>query len=210
MHEICDVCQRIGKPPRSDEILLLPQVMLHPFDKWEVDFLGPINPPGKRTGAWYIIIAIDYSTRWLEATPVGDCTATTTTRFLFDNIVTHFGFPRILMSDQGSHFINRTVNTLTEELQIQHKKSTQYHPQENGIVEAFSKVLENALTNHNDWDLNILVVLWAYRTTCKILTGKTPFKLVYGKEAVMPMEYIVPSLRITATTGMDDETAPKE
>ena len=74
------------------------------------------------------------------------------------------------MSDQGIHFINRTVRVLMEELQIQHKKSTPYHPQENGTVEYFNKILEHAFTkvcnaNCNDWDLNIPVVLWTYRTT---------------------------------------------
>ena len=76
-------------------------------------------------------------------------------------------------------------------------------------------MLEHALTkvcneNHHDRDLNIRVVLWEYRTTFKILRGQTPFKLVYGKEAVMPMEYIVPSLHIVALTGMDDEATLEE
>ena len=74
-----------------------------------MDFVGPINPPWKRTGARYIITPIDYLTRWAEDAPVVDYTATTTIRFLFDNIVTRFGCPKILMNDQGSHFINRTV-----------------------------------------------------------------------------------------------------
>ena len=119
------------------------------------------------------------------------------------------------MSDQGSHFINRTVRALTEEFQVQHKKSTPYHPQVNGTVEAFNKILETTLTkvcnaNRNDWDLKIPAMIWAYRTTYKWLTGHTPFKLVYGKEAVIPMEYIFPSLRITAATNMDHEKVLEE
>ena len=99
---------------------LNPQVTLQAFDKWAIDFVGPINPPGKRIGSRYIIIATYYLTRWVEAKLVKDCSVATTVQFIFENILTRFGCPRILMSDQGTHFLNQTIQELTEEFKIFH------------------------------------------------------------------------------------------
>jgi transposase InsO family protein len=96
--------------------------------KWAIDFVGPTNPPGKHTGARYIITATKYLTRWDEARQIKDYNATTTACFIFDDIITRFGYPKILMSDQGTHFINKIVESLTEEFVVHHQKSTSYHP----------------------------------------------------------------------------------
>ena len=119
-----------------------------------------------------------------------DCSVATATQFIFENILTRFGCPRILMSDQAKHFLNHTIQLLTEEFQIYHQKSTPYHPQANATVEAFNKILKNALTkvcnaNRDYQDVRIPTFLWAYRTTRKKLTGQAPFRLAYGQEVVM-------------------------
>ena len=96
---------------------LVPQVNLQPFEKWAIDSVGPINPPAKNSGARYIITATDYLTRWAEAQPIKNCSAATAAKFILDNILSRFGCPRIIMSDQGSHFLNKTIEVLTEEIQ---------------------------------------------------------------------------------------------
>lgn len=101
------------------------------------------------------------------------------------------------------------MSTLMREFLIQYHKSSPYHPQANGIVESFNKILEIGLakvccTNRDDWDKRVSVMLWTYQTTTKKLHRFAPFQLVYGREAVVPAEFITPNLFIVQATQMTD------
>eukprot|EP00253_Pinus_taeda_P019515 PITA_19515 len=112
---------------------------LQPFEERTIDFVGPIQPQGKKTGVRYIITTTEYLTRWAEAQPVKDYTGMIIVKFLFEYELTQFGCPNILVSDHGTHFLNETISALMEKFQVYHQKSTPYHPQPNGMVEAFNK-----------------------------------------------------------------------
>ena len=118
------------------------------------------------------------------------------------------------MSDRGTHFITSTIFTLIEELMIHHQTSTPYHPQTNGTIVAFNKVLDNALrkvcnVTHDNWDEHVPIVLWAYRTKMKILTKYTPFRVIYGKGTMMPMDFLLLNLCVVVMTKMIEEGALK-
>ena len=171
------------------------------FETWDIDFTGPFPKQGKRIGERYIITVLEYVTKWEEAKPIHSCTKEVATKFIYEKIITRFRCPLNLISDQGTHFINQTIETLLKEFLIDHHKTSAYHPQANGVVESFNKTLTKGLTkicniDKYDWDDNVPAIPWAYRTTYKRETNQTPFKLVYGQEVVVPLHFIQHTLEL--------------
>ena len=119
--------------------------------------------------------------------------------FLFEEIITKFGCPLGFVSDQGCHFINDIIRVFTQEFMILHQKSTTYYPQANGQAESSNKVIKIVLTkmvnaNQTYWDTKLHATLWAYRTAYKVTTKHTPFSLMFGSEALLPMAYLHPNI----------------
>ena len=109
----------------------MPLIPVNPslaFETWEIDFVGPFPKQGRRTGARYIITLVEYVTKWAKAELVPSCTKVVAAKFIYENIITRFGCPLTLISDQGSHFINQTIQILLIEFLIDHHKSSPYHP----------------------------------------------------------------------------------
>ena len=195
--ESCDACQRRGKSKRQEPLHPIP--VGAPFYQIGIDYVGPLNITSQ--GNKYIIVAMDYMTKWPEAKPVKEATAQETVTFIYESIICRHGCPGKILTDRGTHFNNQLLKGLLKKFEITHLMSTPYHPQTNGLVERFNRTLIEALartaTNHlNDWDKFIAPVLFAYRTSAHSTTKISPFFLVYGREAKLP----------TDSTEMEEES----
>jgi hypothetical protein len=135
----CHACQTYNQKIRSHLAPLHPVVSVGPFEKRGIDFMT--CHPHSAGGHGYIIVAVDYFTKWVKAMQTFDNTRKTATIFIFNHVITHFGVPQAIVTDHGSHFRNFTMSELTEKLGLRHDNLIPYYPQANGQVEAINKVL---------------------------------------------------------------------
>eukprot|EP00253_Pinus_taeda_P017439 PITA_17439 len=128
--------------------------------------------------------------------------------FLFEEIFVRFGLPRELVIDGGPPFNSHGFKDTLQKYHIKHKMTTPYHPQANGQVESTNKVIEAILTktikeNRRDWFQRLPEALWAYRTTWRNTTGFSPYELVFGKNAIFPVEFEIKTLRTAFAVNLD-------
>jgi hypothetical protein len=123
----CDVCQRYAQNDLHLDLPLNPSLPLVPFEKWGIDYIRPIHPTSSK-GMQYIIVMIKCFTKWAKAKAIKSTDAKQTTIFFYEHIISRFGCLKILISDQGSHFLNDAIVDFTELLNINHQKTTPYHP----------------------------------------------------------------------------------
>src|SRR3954449_554438 len=186
--ESCNACQQRKRSKKNN--LLHPIPVHSPFYQVGIDFVGPL--PRTQRGKKYILVAMDYLTKWPEAQAVAEANADTTVNFIYEQILCRHGCPQIILSDRGTHFNNQVVKKLTEKFKINHLFSTPYHPQTNELVKRFNRTLCESLAKlslkNNNWNLYIALTLFAYRTTKHATTQIEPFFLVYGRSARLPID----------------------
>ena len=184
----CDACQRRGKKGGQGYLNLIKTE--RPFERIGIDFVGPLSQT--KNGNKYILVAMDYLTKWPEAKAMKQAKADNVTEFIYREIICRHGCPQIIMTDQGSHFKNQIVKELCEKFRIKHKLSSPYHPQTNGLVERFNRTLCESLAKiseqEDQWDEHIEEVLFAYQTNKHGTTKKIPFYLTYGRQSVLPTD----------------------
>jgi len=160
------------------------------FDCWGIDFFGPF--PSSYSNE-YILVAVDYVSKWVEVVASPNADSKTVVKFLKKNIFTRFGTPRVLISDGGAHFCNTQLAKALDHYGVKHKVALSYHPQTNGQAEVSNRevrrILEKTVSaSRKDWSAKLDEALWAYRTAYKSPIGLTPFQMVYGKSCHLPVE----------------------
>nr|GEZ70745.1 reverse transcriptase domain-containing protein [Tanacetum cinerariifolium] len=178
----CDSCQRQGKVSKKDE---MPQNFIQIceiFDVWGIDFMGPF-PTSK--GNKYILVAVDYLSKWIEAKALPTNDARVVVKFL-KSLFSQFDTPKAIISDRGTHFCNDQFSRVMAKYRVTHRLSTTYHPQTSGQVEVTNRGLKRILErtvgeNHASWSDKLEDALWAFHTAYKTSIGCTPYRLVYGK-----------------------------
>ena len=205
----CRICQEHAKISRLPTEPLTSVTSPWPFQQWGLDILGPL-PMGKGQ-CKFIIVAVDYFTKWAEAEPLATITEQKIRNFVWRAIICRFGVPRALVSDNGKQFDNAKFRDFCAELGIKNYYSSPAHPQSNGQAEVTIRTLKAALKTKledlkGNWVEYLPEVLWAYRTTQKSATRETPFALAFGTEAVAPVEVGIRSPRVElASEEQNDE-----
>jgi hypothetical protein len=203
----CQVCQKFG------DLQLVPAAELHPIIKpwpfrgWGLDFIGEIHPSSSK-GHRFVLVATDYFTKWTEVVALKNMIHKEIIEFITEHIIHRFNIPQTLTTDQGTSFMSNELREFAELYIIKLLNSSPYYAQANGQAESSNRTLINLIKkkiydNPKHWHKILSEALWVHRISKHSATKVSPFELIYGHEAVLPVEI---SLNVVRFARQNDLT----
>ncbi|KII62695.1 Retrovirus-related Pol polyprotein [Thelohanellus kitauei] len=191
----CVECSQRSKYGKTRRAPLSSSTSGFPFQRLAIDCVGPLNSTER--GHKYIIVVGDYFTKWMEAFPTQNIEAKTIAKVIVDEIVCRYGTPESLHSDQGTNFESNLVKEICQLLRITKTRTTPYRPQSDGMVERFNRtfidMLSKTLKGDSEWDTYLPKIMFAYRSSCHKVSGCSPYYALFGREAKLPLDLLLPS-----------------
>jgi transposase InsO family protein len=169
-----------------------------------LDFLGPLPPA--QGNLKYLVVVVEYFSKWIEAKPLATITSAIVQKFFWQNIVCRFGVPKAITVDNGTQFDAETFKNFCNQIGTKIHFASVRHPESNGLVERANGIIITGIMKSifnqrkGKWLDELIKVVWNHNTTISRSTGFTPFKLLFGDEAITPEEARTVSIRTLAST----------
>ena len=181
----CDSCQRVSPIRKSGDIR--PILQLQPNDMWGIDYIGPITPSCETTGSRYILIIVDYFSRFLFARPVPEATMQSTMDVILNHVTPVLGWPRSIYSDNGSHFTGKEIKDMFTRFGVTHFPAAISHPSAVGLAERYVQMITGRIRlrcidckTAIHWGLLVREAVIDINTRCIRIHGYTPAEILLG------------------------------
>ena len=187
----CKKCSRRKSPQQPERAPLVSGCPGHSFERIALDIMGPL--PITESGPKYILVVGDQFTKWTELFPLPNQEAKTVAEKLVDEVISRFGAPERINTDQGRNFEAHLFKEMYNLCNIEKTRTTLYHPQSDGMVEGMNRTIQDMLAKYvaehqRDWDVHLPIVMMVYRSNVHSSTQYTPHYLLFGHEVRLPLD----------------------
>jgi hypothetical protein len=200
----CKNCQKYARDQKQPSSLTQLIQPTWPLQRWGLDLLGSLPPA--QGNLRYVVVAVEYFSKWIEVKPLATITSVTVQKFFWQNIVCRFGVPKAITVDNGTQFNAEAFKEFCDQIGTKIHFASVRHPEPNRLVERANGIIMTGIMKlifnqpRGKWTEELIKVVWSHNTTISRSTCFTPFKLLFGDEAITPEEAKTRSIRTTAST----------